>query len=143
MPNNSSIRNATNGSNPENNPNVKNRTQRLQMHTLSADQLNQIKKETRNMKPRYKCGDFVFLKKEVTQGGYIILKDSLCVIEQVIIRLEGTQFRERNEYKIYYFLLYEYPENFLFPELNSEEILQDEPPDGYIMFEVEENDISN
>ena len=51
-----------------------------------------------------------------------------------------------NKYKIYYALLYEFPDNSLFPEneeVDLEEDLQPEPADGYIIFDVEESDIGD
>lgn len=116
------------------------------LHNLSVDELKQIKKETRNIKPLYACGNFVYLRKKIEQDGYIIPKHSLCSIEQVTIRLQGTELREKNNYKIYYYLLHEYPDSELFSgeeELDLRRDLQPEPEDGYIMFEVEENDIGD
>lgn len=68
------------------------------------------------------------------------------MIEQGIIRLKETQFRERNDYKIYYFIVYEYPNNSIFSEnenLNIGETLQPNHTERHIMFEIKENDISH
>ena len=118
------------------------------VHNLSRNQLKQIARETRDMKPLYNCGTFVSLKKDIKKNDYTIPKHSLCWVEQILIRLEGEKLLPpgQNKYKIYYALLYEFPDNSLFPEneeVDLEEDLQPEPADGYIIFDVEESDIGD
>lgn len=132
-----------------NTPNSENKksSEPFAVHNLTRDQLKQIARETRDMKPLYKYGTCVCLKKDIKKNDYIIPKNSFCWVEQILIRLDGEKLLPpgQNKYKIYYALLYEFPDDSLFPELGEvdlEEDVQPAPADGYIIFAVEESDIS-
>ena len=132
-------------------------------HQLSDSDRKQIAKDIRdlNIEPFYSRGETVFSHKEVIQNGYRIHQNALCWIEQIIIRLEKIEqkieskveakkeekikrnVKGENEYKVYYVLLYDWPDQPYLEAGPSNYEGQPGPDDGYIMFELEENDIGN
>lgn len=121
-------------------------SRRLELHNLSSAELEQIKRETRGMKPRFKSGEFVCLRKDIKQDEYLIPQNTACWVEDIKIFLDGDELFSpgQNNYKIHYVLLYEYIDCDIFSddeEMDLEENLELEPPEGYIHFMVEESDL--
>lgn len=132
-----------------NTPNSDNKkpSRRLELHNLSREQLKQIEKETRDMKPFFNCGDFVCLRKDIKQNEYLIPQNAVCWVEEIKIFLDGEELLSPpglNNYKIHYVLLYEYIDCDIFSDdekIDLEEDFEPEPPEGYIHLMVEENDL--
>jgi hypothetical protein len=63
----------------------------LELYNLSREQLKEIEKETRNMKPRFNCGEFFCLRKDIKQDEYLIPQNTVCWVEDIKILLNKKE----------------------------------------------------
>lgn len=109
--------------------------------TVSLKKLKTIKKEIRRIKPKYKQGDTVYLKKKIKHDNETIPENGLCWVEDSIIRLVENE-ENQYEYKVYYDLLYDVPKINFDDEFDDENDFS-EYSENHIMFSVQENDLFN